>query len=113
MKSAIRAMQRSAWTALAVMFVAGAAHAGDIRNGKVFITPAKDDRYTIDGFTLGKAELFGYVSDLKETQKIGGIVLKNGKKATEEQKRAVGSIGKALEIDAFVLEGKELVPAAQ
>lgn len=113
MKPTIRAMQRSAWTALAVMFVAAAAHASDIRKGQVFITPAKNDRYTVDGSTFGKAELFGYVSDLKETQKIGGIVLKNGRKATEEQKRAVGSIGKALEIDAFVLEGRQLVPAAQ
>ncbi|WP_440223085.1 hypothetical protein ACQQ2N_18700 [Dokdonella sp. MW10] len=97
---------------LAALFLAGAVQAADVKDGRAMVTPAKDDRYSIDGFTFGKAELFGYISDLKDTKKITGIVLKNGKKASDEQKRVIGSVGKGLQIEAFVLEGKELVPIA-
>ncbi len=89
--------------------------AADIKDGRAIVTPEKEGRYTIDNFTFGKAELFGYLSDLKDTRKITGIVLKSrrGKpQASDEQLRAVASIGSTLELEAFVQHGKELVPIA-
>jgi hypothetical protein len=86
---------------LLALFVSGVAHAGDIRDGRAIVTPAKEDRYKIDSYTFGKAELFGYISDLKETRKITGIVLKNGRsassKATDEQRHSIVSIGSTLQ----------------
>ncbi|MEO8011010.1 MAG: hypothetical protein ABI650_05145, partial [Dokdonella sp.] len=63
-------------------------------------------------FTFGKAELFGYISDLKDTRKITGIVLKpkRSEPATDEHKRIVGSVGNALQLETFEQVGKELVP---
>ncbi len=95
-------------------FLAGLAHAASIRDGRAVVTPAKEDHYAIDNFTFGKAELFGYISDLKETKKITGIVLKNGRskdsKATDEQRRSIASIGNTLQLETFTQDGKELVP---
>jgi hypothetical protein len=114
MKGMLRALQRTVGIFLASAFLVGAVHAADIRDGRAIVTPSKDDRYTIDSFTFGKAELFGYISDLKDTKKITGIVLKNGRKATDkatdEQKRVVASIGNTLQLEAFAQEGKELTP---
>lgn len=113
MKPMLRATQWLVWLSIASVVLGPAAFAADIKDGRAIVTPAKDDRYSIDSFTFGKAELFGYVSDLKDTKKITGIVLKAKKGrdvATEEQKRAVGSIGNTLQLEAFVQDGKELVP---
>ncbi len=98
------------------LFLGGIAHAGSIRDGKAVVTPAKEDRYMIDSFTFGKAELFGYISELKETKKITGIVLKNGRskdsQATDEQRHSVASIGNTLHLETFTQDGKELTPLA-
>ena len=98
-------------------FLGGLAHAASIRDGKVVVTPAKEDRYNIDSYTFGKAELFGYISDLKETRKITGIVLKNGRgsdaKATDEQRHSIASIGDTLQLETFTQEGRELTPLAK
>ncbi len=93
------------------LFLATAAQAGSIKDGRVVVKAAKEDRYQVDGYTFGKAELFGYVSDLKETKKITGILLRNGRvKATDEQRNSIASIGKTLELEAFFQDGKDLVP---
>ncbi|MEO7014296.1 MAG: hypothetical protein ABI127_08270 [Dokdonella sp.] len=96
------------------LFLAGVAHAASIRDGRAIVTPAKGDRYSIDSYTFGKAELFGYMSDLKETKKITGIVLKNGSnkdsQATDEQRHSVASIGNTLQLETFTQDGKELTP---
>lgn len=98
------------------LFLAGSAHAGSIKNGRVTIKPVKDDRYQVDGYTFGKAELFGYLSDLKETENITGIVLKDGskssKKATDEQRHSVASIGNTLQLETFTQDGGDLQPLA-
>lgn len=94
------------------MFSASVA-AADIKKGRAMVSPAKDTRFSIDSFTFGKAELFGYMSDLKDSKNITGIVLK-GKKgselASDEHKRIVGSIGNTLQLETFVQDGKELIP---
>lgn len=113
MKRMLRGTRSLVLLAAASAFLSAAVFAADIKDGRAIVTPAKDDRYSIDSFTFGKAELFGYVSDLKETRKITGIVLKakKGKDvATEEQKHAVGSIGNTLQLETFLQDGKELVP---
>ncbi len=96
------------------LFLVGAAHAGSIRDGNAVVTPVKEDRYKIDSYTFGKAELFGYISDLKETKKITGIVLKNGhgkdNQATDEQRHSIASIGSTLQLETFTQDGKELTP---
>ena len=95
-------------------FLSGLVHAASIRDGNAVVTPAKEDRYQIDSYTFGKAELFGYISELKETKKITGIVLKNGNKkdskATEEQLQSIASIGNSLQLETFTQEGRELTP---
>jgi|ERR1700722_10997901 hypothetical protein len=78
-----------------------------IKDGKLMITPAKADRFEAAEYTLGKAELYGYVSDLKETKKITGIVIMKGDKATDMQKHLIAITAKALQVDAFIeLDGK-------
>lgn len=114
MNGMFRAIKRTAAILVVGAFLAGAAHAAGIKDGRAIVTPSKDERYSIDSFTFGKAELFGYMSDLKDTKKITGIVLKNGRKATEkatdEQKRAVASIGSTLQLETFTQDGKEITP---
>ena len=114
MKNMIRGLRVVAASVLLGAFMASAVHAGDIRDGRAIVTPMKDDQYKIDSYTFGKAELFGYISDLKETKKITGIVLKNGhgddKKATDEQRHSVASIGNTLQLETFTQDGKELTP---
>ena len=93
------------------LFLATAAQAGSIKDGRIVVKAAKDDRYQVDSYTFGKAELFGYISDLKETKKITGIVLRDGRsKATDEQRNSVASIGTTLQLETFTKDGKDLVP---
>jgi hypothetical protein len=99
------------------LFLASAVQAGSIRDGRVVVTPAKEDRYKVDSYTFGKAELFGYISELKETKKITGIVLKNGhskdSQASDEQRHSIASIGNTLQLETFTQDGKELTSLAK
>lgn len=114
MRSAIRKFRYFMAVALIGLFFAAAVHAGEISNSRAIVKPVSGDRYEIGGYTFGKAELFGYISDLKENKKITGIVLKNGKRddnsASEEQRNSIVSIGATLELETFIQEGKELKP---
>lgn len=98
------------------LFLAGSVHAGSIKDGRVTIKPAKDDRYQVDGYTFGKAELFGYLSELKETKNITGIVLRDGHKksttATDEQRQSIASIGNTLQLETFTQDGSDIKPLA-
>ena len=113
MKHVLGAFRVMLAAGLAAMLFASTVHATDIKNGRAIVTPVKEDRFAIDSFTFGKAELFGYISDLKDTKKITGIVLreKKGKDvASDAQKRIIGSIGNTLQLETFHQQGKELVP---
>lgn len=94
--------------ALGLAVVGGALAASDVRNGNAIVTPAKNDKFSIDGATMGKAELFGLISDLKDTEHVTGVVLKRG--GSDEQRRAIGSIAKTLQLKAFEQDGGELKP---
>lgn len=108
-----RCMRHIALLFLLGLSLAAPVLAADISDGRAIVTPLKDDRFEIDGYAFGKVELFGYMSELKETKGITGIVLKNGKsknkQATEEQRNAVASIGNTLQLETFVKEDGELV----
>lgn len=99
---------RNALLALSLVF-AGAALAADIKDGNALVKPIKGERFAIDGNQLTKAQLFGYISEMKEAEGITGIVLRKG--GDEEQRNIIRSIAGALELEAFEEEGrKQLKP---
>jgi hypothetical protein len=78
-----------------------------IKDNRLVITPAKNDHFEAAEYTLGKAELYGYVSELKDSKKITGILISKGDKATDMQKHLIAITAKAQQIDAFIdLDGK-------
>lgn len=102
----VKTILRMAMLAL-VLVAAGSAFArSDVRDGNAMVKPVGEDKYSIDGFQMGKAELFGYISELKETQALSGVVLKRG--GNDEQRRVIGSIARTLQLKAFEQDGREL-----
>lgn len=97
---------RGLFLAAGMVAASGAFARSDIRDGNAMVKPEKNDRYSIDGATLGKAELYGYIGDLRDTDGITGIVLKRG--GTDEQRKIIGSIARALKLKAFEQDGREL-----
>jgi hypothetical protein len=91
------------------LVVAGGAFArSDVRDGNAMVTPTKGDKYSIDGSTMGKAELYGYMGDLRDREHLTGIVLKRG--ATDDQRHVIGSIARTLQLKAFEQDGGDLKP---
>jgi len=82
--------------------------ASDVRDGNAMVEPAHGERYSIDGAIMGKAELFGYISDLKDREHLTGVVLKRG--GDDEQRKIIGSIAKTLQLKAFEQDGGGLKP---
>jgi hypothetical protein len=107
-------------TAVALFCLAGSSQARDpITDGKLQIKPVKDNQFEVGEYRFGKAEFFGYVGDLKDSKKITGLLLKQGEKATAEQKHVVFITAQTQQIEAFIeLNGKaaplveEAAPAA-
>src|SRR5450432_698621 len=95
-------------TAIALFCLASASHARDaIEDGKLQVKPFGTSQYEVGEYRFGKAEFFGYVGDLKDSNKITGILLKRGDKASAEQKHVVAETAKTQQIDAFIeLDGK-------
>jgi hypothetical protein len=104
----MKSFMRGIVLALGLAVMGGAVAASDVRDGNAIVVPAKNDKFSIGGATMGKAELFGYISDLKDTDHVTGIVLKRG--GSDEQRKAVGSIAKTLQLKAFEQDGGELKP---
>lgn len=103
---AMKKMMRGLVLAAGMVVAAGAYARSDVRDGNAMVQPVKSDRYSIDGSTMGKAELFGYISDLKDREQLTGIVLKKG--GSDEQRKSIGSIARTLQLKAFEQEGREL-----
>jgi len=99
---------RKVLVVMATLLLALPVLAKDVRDGKLSVEPARDDRFSVSGFTMGKAELYGYLSELKSSEGLRTIVLKRSKKASEAQLRALGSIARALEIEAVDTDGVDL-----
>lgn len=100
--------------AAAFLFVSAAAYAGAdaIDDGHLLVKPAKNDTFATGGYVMGKAELFGYIGDLKDSQKITGVVLRDADRATPEQKHLLVITAQAQKIDALVDEHGKLGPLA-
>ena len=101
-------------TAVALFCLAGASHARDpINDGKLQVKPIKDNQFEVGEYRFGKAEFFGYVGDLTDSKKITGVVLKQGEKASVEQKHVIFVTAQTQHIDAFIeLDGK-VAPLAE
>jgi hypothetical protein len=103
-----RNLMRMALLALGLALVCAPALATDVEDGNAIVAPARGDRYSIDGVTMGKAELYGYLGDLRDTESLTGVVIKRG--ASDEQRRVIASIAKGLSLKAFEQDGRELKP---
>lgn len=99
MKNLLQAAVLSLGLALTSFVVARS----DVHDGNAMVAPAKSDRYSIDGSTMGKAELFGYLSDLKDREHLTGVVLKRG--GNDDQRKVIASIAKTLQLKAFEQDG--------
>ena len=95
--------------AAALMLAALAVHASDAFDGdRLVVKPYKGDTFATGEYRFGKAELFGYVGDLKDTKKIKGMLLRDGGKASDEQKHIIATIAQSQQIDAVIeLDGKQ------
>ncbi|HEY6986303.1 MAG TPA: hypothetical protein VH375_09475 [Rhodanobacteraceae bacterium] len=83
---------------------------GDVRDGKAYVKPLKDDKFSINGYTMGKVELYGYLGQLRDDEHITGVVLRRG--ADDAQRKAISSSAKTLQIEAFEEDGTSLKPLA-
>ena len=95
--------------ACALLLTALCAHARDAFDGeRLVVTPFKNDTFQTGDYRFGKGELWGYVGDLKESKKIKGMLLRDGGKATDEQKHIIATIAQAQQLDAVIeLDGKQ------
>lgn len=95
--------------ACAVLFTALCAHARDAVDGdRLVLKPFKNNTFEAGEYRFGKAELWGYVGDLKDSKHIKIMLLRDGAKATDEQKHIVATIAQAQQLDAVIeLDGKE------
>ncbi|MCE7951700.1 MAG: hypothetical protein DYH18_11440 [Xanthomonadales bacterium PRO7] len=95
----------------ASLLVAGAAFARDaIDDGHLQVRPAKNNMFSTGEFIMGKAELYGYLGDLKDSKKITGIVLQDADRATPEQKHLLVIAAQAQKLDALVEDHGKLEP---
>lgn len=99
-------MIRAAVLAVGFAVTGGAFARSDIRDGNAMVKPASGDKYSIDGVTMGKAELYGYMGDMRDSEHITGIVLKRG--GSDEQRKIIGIIAKTLGLKSFEQDGGDL-----
>ncbi|MEO5625699.1 MAG: hypothetical protein ABIQ70_06815 [Dokdonella sp.] len=108
-------LMRGVVLTLGVAVSSGAFARSDVRDGNAMVAPVKADKYSIDGSIFGKAELYGYMGDLRDREHLTGIVLKRG--ANDDQRHVIGSIARTLQLKAFEQDGSDLkpidLPAAQ
>jgi hypothetical protein len=108
-------MRKSIVAATAALLLAStAAFAGmdAVDNGNLLVKPGKNNMFVTGGYVLGKAELFGYIGELKDSKKITGIVLRDADRATPEQKHLLAITAQAQKIDALVDANGKLEPLA-
>lgn len=108
-------MRKSIIAAAAVsLLVSTAAFAGAdaIDDGHLLVKPAKNNTFETGGYIMGKAELFGYIGELKDSKKITGILLRDAGRATPEQKHLLVVTAQAQKIDALMDEHGKLEPLA-
>lgn len=93
--------------ACAALGISSLAAARAVVDGRLRVEPVKNDRYEVDSSRMGKAELYGYVGDFIDREKITGIILMKGEKASDEQKHIIAITAAAQHLQAFIdLDGK-------
>ena len=94
---------------LAASLFAASAFARDAFDGdRLVVKPFKNDTFETGEYRFGKAELFGYVGDLKDSKHIKGVLLRDGGKATDEQKHIIATIAQSQQLDAVIeVDGKQ------
>lgn len=99
-------------TGVAMLFLAslGQASQDAVDNGRLLVKPYKNNTFQTGAYRMGKAELFGYIGELKDSAQLTGIVLRDSEHASDEQKHALAVTAKAQHIDAFVDEDGKLQP---
>lgn len=104
----MKTLMYGAVLALGLFVTAGAFARSDVEAGNAMIGPVKGDKYSIDGSIMGKAELYGYIGDLRDREHLTGLVLKRG--GDDAQRQVIGSIARALQLKAFEQDGRDLKP---
>ena len=94
---------RIALLALGFLTAAAAFARGDIRDNRAWVKPEKGEKFSINGYTMGKVELYGYLGQLRDDEHITGVVLRKG--ADDAQKQAIVSSARTLQIEAFEDDG--------
>lgn len=104
------ALPRILFAGLFAMSVAPAFAAKDVRDGKIIVYPVKNDHFKVNEYSsMPKAQLYGYVGDLRDSQGLKTIILKRADKATPEQLNSISSIARHLEINAVDDDGNNLI----
>jgi hypothetical protein len=99
-------MMRIALLALGLLTMAAAFARGDVRDGKAYVKPIKGEKYSINGYMMGKVELYGYLGQLRDDEHITGVVLKRG--GSDAQRQVITSSARTLQIEAFEEDGGDL-----
>jgi hypothetical protein len=99
-------IMRVALLALGLLTMAVAFARGDVRDGKAYVKPEKGGLYSINGYKMGKVELYGYLGQLRDDEHITGVVLKRG--GDDAQRKVITSSARTLEIQAFEEDGGDL-----
>ncbi len=95
---------------LLAVSVAPAFAAKDVRDGKIIVYPVKNDHFKVNEYSsMPKAQLYGYMGDLRDSQGLKTIILKRADKATPEQLNSISSIARHLEISAVDDDGNSLI----
>ncbi|MEO7065071.1 MAG: hypothetical protein ABI082_15015 [Dokdonella sp.] len=99
-------LMRGALLALGLATMTAAFARSDVVDGNAMIKPVNADKYSIDGTIMGKAELYGYIGDLRDREHLTGLALKRG--GNDAQRQVIGSIARALQLKAFEQDGRDL-----
>ena len=97
---------RIALLAVGLVMAATAFARGDVRDDRAWVKPEKGDKFSINGYVMGKVELYGYLGQLRDDEHITGVVLRKG--ASEAQTKAIVSSARTLQIEAFEDDGGDL-----
>jgi|GEM_PF-940943 hypothetical protein len=104
----MKTLTGAAALAFGLLMMGAAVARSDVRDGNAIVRPEKNDKFSIDGATMGKAELYGYIGDLRDREHLTGLALKRG--GTDEQRHVIGSIARTLQLKAFEQDGGDLKP---
>ena len=97
---------RIAVLAFGLVMAAAAFARGDVRDNRAWVKPEKGEKFSINGYTMGKVELYGYLGQLRDDEHITGVVLKRG--GDDDQRKVITSSCKTLQIEAFEEDGGDL-----